>query len=101
MTHKRPLPDDDFRDSAVETLDKNQVVVAGAGTGKTTLLIRRILRLLEKGTPCEKIAAITFTEAAAAELRTRLRASLEKKPIALGGGQTSSGGSGCCLEPTA
>lgn len=55
-------------------------VSAGAGSGKTTILIERIVRLLENrevwpdGRPqLDRIAAITFTEAAAAEMKARLR----------------------------
>ena len=48
-------------------------VAAGAGTGKTTLLLDRILDLLHAGTPVGKIVAITFSEKAAAEIRSRLR----------------------------
>ena len=50
----------------------NQVVEAGAGTGKTTLLIDRLcLCVLAQGTPVEKLVALTFTEKAAAEIKTR------------------------------
>ena len=50
---------------------------AGAGTGKTTRLVRRVVRLVLDGTcPIERIAAITFTEKAAAELRDRVRVAL-------------------------
>ena len=51
-------------------------VEAGAGTGKTSALVGRILTLIEGGVDIEAIAAITFTEKAAAELRHRLRAEL-------------------------
>jgi len=54
-------------------------VEAGAGTGKTTELIGRIRNLIVTGrlTDLSGLAAITFTEAAAAELRARLRDDLE------------------------
>ena len=52
-------------------------VEAGAGTGKTYALVRRLSTLLlVDDVPIEKIAAITFTEKAAAELRDRLRVAL-------------------------
>lgn len=59
---------------AVARLDDNLCVVAGAGTGKTRVLVERFLRLLEVG-GCEpsQLAAITFTEKAAAEMLSRLR----------------------------
>ena len=53
-------------------LGVNQVVEAGAGTGKTTLLIDRLcLCVLVQGMPVEKLVALTFTEKAAAEIKTR------------------------------
>jgi len=48
-------------------------VEAGAGTGKTTLLVERVLRRLEDGVPLPRLAVITFTKKAAAELVARLR----------------------------
>ena len=56
-------------------------VDAGAGAGKTTALVERILTLVDEGVPIETIAAITFTEKAAAELRHRLRQRLAAEPI--------------------
>ena len=54
-------------------------VDAGAGSGKTRALVSRIQELVVKdGIPIEQIAAVTFTERAAAELRDRLRARLEQ-----------------------
>ena len=47
-------------------------VSANAGTGKTHVLIERILRLLLAGTPPGKILCLTYTKAAAAEVATRL-----------------------------
>ncbi len=57
----------------------NLLVVAGAGTGKTHTLIARCLRLVvvERGS-LENILMVTFTEAAAAEMRGRLRKELQK-----------------------
>src|SRR4029079_11120623 len=52
-------------------------VEAGAGTGKTTELVARIVALVAAGTPITAIAAITFTEKAAAELAERVRRRLE------------------------
>jgi ATP-dependent helicase/nuclease subunit A len=47
-------------------------VGANAGTGKTRVLINRILRLLLSGVPPQRILCLTFTKAAAAEMATRL-----------------------------
>ncbi len=46
---------------------------AGAGAGKTTMLTSRVVALVRAGVPITSIAAITFTEKAAAELRHRVR----------------------------
>ena len=67
------------RDAIVERLDENMVVEAGAGTGKTTSLVERVVALVTTGRAyMGEIAAITFTEAAAAELRSRIGETLER-----------------------
>jgi len=58
----------------------NTLLVAGAGTGKTTTLVQRCLQLvLEEGVSIDRILMVTFTDAAAAEMRHRIRAALQKK----------------------
>src|SRR5262245_26621025 len=47
-------------------------VSANAGTGKTHVLTKRVLRLLLAGTPAERILALTYTKAAAAEMAKRV-----------------------------
>lgn len=59
------------------SLDESLFVEAGAGTGKTSALVDRVVALVLGGRSIEKIAAITFTEKAAAELRDRVRSELE------------------------
>ena len=61
------------RDRIRSALGESLFVDAGAGSGKTTALVGRIVELVRHGTPITAVAAITFTEAAAAELRHRLR----------------------------
>lgn len=64
---------------AMNELDKNVIVVAGAGTGKTTILIQRFLGLLlDKEIPIERIVALTFTKKAAEEMRDRLQKELRQ-----------------------
>lgn len=55
------------------TAPGNVLVRAGAGSGKTAVLSARILHLLDRGTAPEQIVAVTYTDAAAAELRRRVR----------------------------
>ena len=70
--------DSPSRGLIVERLDQTLFVEASAGTGKTHSLVARIVKLVSTGTASlDKIAAITFTEAAAAELRDRIREQLE------------------------
>ncbi len=61
-------------------LDATLFVEAGAGAGKTSSLVARIVNLVRSGVPITGIAAITFTEKAAAELRSRTRQRLEAEP---------------------
>jgi len=51
-------------------------VAANAGSGKTHVLVDRVIRLMLSGTPPDKILCITFTKAAAAEMASRLHARL-------------------------
>ncbi len=60
-----------------QDLDRTLFVEAGAGTGKTKSLVDRVVALVQAGHPMRAIAAITFTEAAASELRERIRLALE------------------------
>lgn len=70
-------PDLSERERALDS-SRSVLVQAPAGSGKTDLLTRRFLRLLgEAGSPSE-IVAITFTNAAAAEMRHRILAEIEK-----------------------
>ena len=60
------------RSRALTDLDATLLVEAAAGTGKTSLLAGRLTMLLASGVPSRCIAAITFTELAAGELRARV-----------------------------
>jgi ATP-dependent helicase/nuclease subunit A len=70
--------DEDSRRIIRENLDDTLVVEAAAGTGKTTELVNRIVRVLAEGRAnVREIVAVTFTEKAAGELKLRLRQRLE------------------------
>lgn len=70
--------DQDVRYVIQKDLDETLFVAASAGTGKTHSLVGRIVNLITTGTTTlDRIAAITFTEAAAAELRDKIRQQLE------------------------
>ncbi len=60
------------REQIIEQLEKNVFVEAGAGAGKTTLIVSRIVNQLKQGWEPGSIVVITFTNAAAEELRTRI-----------------------------
>ena len=71
-------PDQKQRDAAIRERERNVLVDAGAGTGKTTILVERLVELVAPShgacaIPISRIAAITFTRKAAGELRLRIR----------------------------
>lgn len=58
----------------------NTVVVAGAGTGKTSTLVGRVLHwITEEGASIDRLLMLTFTEASAAEMKQRLRDELNQR----------------------
>jgi ATP-dependent helicase/nuclease subunit A len=74
------LADQDARTVIADALDDTVVVEAAAGTGKTTELVKRILRVLSTGrAQVREVVAVTFTEKAAGELKLRLREALERE----------------------
>src|SRR5258708_16561374 len=73
------------RQRIAEDLDTTLFVEAGAGSGKTTNLVTRVVALVTDGVELANIAAITFTDKAGAELRDRVRRQLEVQVEAGGG----------------
>ena len=61
------------RSRIVSEIDKNFFVEAGAGSGKTTMLVNRMVAMVEAGLDISRICAITFTKAAAGEFYDRFQ----------------------------
>lgn len=72
------------QDLAIQTIDKNVSVNAGAGTGKTKVLTERYIYILEngkleRGKEIESIVAITFTKKATQEMKERIRQEIKSR----------------------
>ena len=79
------LTDPEARDLIANALDTTLIVEAAAGTGKTTALVGRIVRIIAEGkADVGGIVAVTFTEKAAGELKLRLREKLDSARVAIG-----------------
>lgn len=78
MPEARPIPSDQQERLRALATANSVLVQAPAGSGKTDLLTRRFLALLASVDAPSEIVAITFTRAAAAEMRHRILAELEK-----------------------
>lgn len=80
MPNRAEIGDQVARERILHDLDTTLLVEAGAGSGKTTSLVGRILNLVKSGkAEMKQIAAITFTNKAASELRGRFRHRLERE----------------------
>lgn len=78
--NEKVIPDIDERNQIVNELDKNMLVEAGAGSGKTTSIVNRMVSLVISGKcKVENMAAITFTRKAAQELKERFQNELERR----------------------
>ncbi len=63
----------DTQKAAIETRGANTIVSAGAGSGKTAVLTERVAQLVKQGHPVSSLLVLTFTNAAAAEMKQRIR----------------------------
>ena len=66
------------QEEAIKTEGKNIIVSAGAGSGKTAVLTARVERKLLEGTHINELLVLTFTNAAAAEMKERIRKTINK-----------------------
>jgi len=82
-SNSRPAPPDQLQRQQALDPGRSILVQAPAGSGKTDLLTRRFLRLLAEVDEPGQIVAITFTKAAAAEMRHRILSELEKAAVGL------------------
>lgn len=69
----KPTPE---QAEAISIIDRDLMVVAGAGSGKTKVLVERYVNLVEQGFKLNQILAITFTRKAALEMKERIRQTL-------------------------
>jgi ATP-dependent helicase/nuclease subunit A len=72
------LLDQASRDRIANDLATSLFIQAGAGSGKTTSLVSRIVNLVSQGADLRKIIAITFTEKSAADLQKKIRQGIQK-----------------------
>lgn len=77
MTAASTLQDAGDRARAATELGRNFAVEAGAGSGKTTIIVTRVVALVEAGARLDQLAAVTFTRAAAGELRSKMVEALD------------------------
>jgi len=82
-TQRAPKPADstwtDDQWEAIVTGGRNVLVAAAAGSGKTAVLVERIIRKISLSTDVDRLLVATFTKAAAAEMKDRIRLALEKR----------------------
>jgi len=64
--------------AAINKSGTNIIVSAGAGSGKTAVLSERVLRILKEGTHIDELLVLTFTNAAAAEMKERIRKKIKE-----------------------
>ncbi len=65
--------------AAIEARNGSVLVSAAAGSGKTAVLVERVLSLLREGVPVDRMLIVTFTRAAAGEMRERIGRRLEEE----------------------
>ena len=66
---------------AIDEENKNIIVSAGAGSGKTTVLSARVIRKIKAGTKINELLILTFTNMAAKEMKDRIKKNLKKEGL--------------------
>lgn len=83
MQATKYLKESDFdlysREKAIHDVNTNFFVEAGAGSGKTTVMISRLVSMIENGIELKKICVATFTNASAGDLKSRLMEKLRER----------------------
>ena len=81
MPNKSQEIDSNSRDKIIKEIKKNFFVIANAGSGKTTILVNRMVAMVEAGIDVSQICAITFTVNAAAEFFSRFQEALKDRSV--------------------
>ena len=68
------------QEEAIYKSGSNIIVSAGAGSGKTAVLSERVIQKLKNGIHIDELLILTFTKAAAAEMKERIRKKIKKEP---------------------
>ena len=74
-TIEKPTPNKN-QQICIDNIEGKYLVLAGPGTGKTFTIVERIKNMLQKGINPEKILCLTFTDAAASEMKKRIEKEL-------------------------
>ena len=85
MNNSKPIPlkpeNEQFTDKQWQSVfdgGDNLLISASAGSGKTTVLVRRVIEKLKSGTDIDSLLIVTFTEAAAREMKERIQQAIQK-----------------------
>ncbi len=71
----------DEQQAVIDARDCNILVSAAAGSGKTAVLVERIIQMIMEGTDVDHLLVVTFTKAAASQMKEKITAAIQKKLI--------------------